>query len=593
MKNYCLSGIILMASLILPGCNAADETKVKPNVIIVLTDDQGWGDLSVKGNTNLSTPHLDRMASDGASFNNFYVCAVCSPTRAELLTGRYNFRGGIYSTGGGGERLDMDETTIAEVFKAAGYQTAAYGKWHNGMQYPYHPNARGFDDFYGFCSGHWGHYFSPMLEHNGQIVKGNGFLIDDFTDHGLAFMEMNRDKPFLLYLPFNTPHTPFQAPRRNWDKFRNKEILMLGNSGNEDITETRAALAMCENIDENLGRIIAKTEELGIEDNTIILFFTDNGPARNRWNAGMLGRKGSTHEGGVRSPLVMKWPSGIEAGKSIDRLMSVTDLLPTLSEMCGIPMKTNHPLDGISVASTITANDSVWEDRFILNNWKDQVSIRSQQYRLGRDGGLFDISADRNQTRDLSEELPDVKAEMMKIADDFKRQKAEELPATDERPFYLGHPGMKFTQIPARDGRAHGNISRSNRWPNCSFFENWISLDDSITWQVTVPEEGEFKVSLYYTCPVGDEGSTIQLSVGKDKLLAKITEPHDPPLQGMDEDLAPRIESYVKEWKVADIGTIALSRGEANMCLKALEMPGNSVIDFRLFLFERLDGTVD
>ena len=565
------------------------ETTGRPNVIIILTDDQAWGDLSGKGNTNLSTPNLDRMASDGASFNNFYVCAVCSPTRAELMTGRYNFRGGIYSTGGGGERLDLDETTIAEVFRASGYRTAAYGKWHNGMQYPYHPNARGFDDFYGFCSGHWGHYFSPMLEHNGQIVQGNGFLIDDFTDHGLAFMEKNRDEPFFLYLPFNTPHTPFQAPERNWAKFKNKEIKMLEKSGKEDITETRAALAMCENIDENVGRIIARTKELGIDDNTMILFFSDNGPARKRWNAGMLGRKGSTHEGGIRSPLIMKWPGHIKAGIAIDRLMSVTDLLPTLSEMCGIPCETNHPLDGISLAGTITSGETNWEDRYILNNWKEQVSIRSQQYRLGRDGGLFDIEADRNQTRDLSGELPEVRAEMMKIADDFRRQKAEELPEVDNRPFFLGHPGLKFTQVPARDGTCHGNITRSNRWPNCSFFTNWTSLEDSITWPVHVPEDGTFKVTLYYTCPEGDEGSTIQLSVGGSKLQAKILEPHDPPLRGMDEDLAPRIESYVKDWKVADIGTIALKEGEANMCLKALEMPGESVIDFRLFLFERLN----
>jgi arylsulfatase A-like enzyme len=301
-------------------CNTSKsiERTGKPNVIIILTDDQGWGDLSMNGNTNINTPNIDGIAEAGATFENFYVCAVCSPTRAEMLTGRYNFRSGIYSTGGGGERMDVDETTMAEVFKAAGYETAAYGKWHNGMQYPYHPNARGFDDFYGFCSGHWGNYFSPMLEHNGNIVQGNGFLIDDFTDHGIDFMEKNKDKPFLLYLPFNTPHTPFQAPERNWNNFKDKEITLLGDAnanGKEDIQDTRAALAMCENIDENVGRLIAKTEELGIDDNTIILYFSDNGPARGRWNGGMKERKGSTNEGGTRSPLVMKWPAGIKAGK--------------------------------------------------------------------------------------------------------------------------------------------------------------------------------------------------------------------------------------------------------------------------------------
>ena len=148
---------------------------------------------------------------------------------------------------------------------------------------------------------------------------------------------------------------------------------------------------------------------------------------------------------------------------------------------------------------------------------------------------------------------------------------------------------MKFTQIPARDGTAHGNIKRSNQYPNCSFFTNWVSLQDSITWLVEVPEPGSFKVKLYYTCPVGNEGSTFQLSVGENKLKAKIIEAHDPPLRGMDEDITPRIESYVKDWKVADIGSIDLTTGKATMSLKALTMPGKSVMDFRLLLFERVD----
>jgi arylsulfatase A-like enzyme len=576
-----------MAVLILFGCNSHKKLG-KPNVIIILTDDQGWGDLSVSGNTNISTPHIDALSAAGATLENFYVCAVCSPTRAELLTGRYHFRGGVYSTGGGGERLDMDETTLGEVFQAAGYATAAYGKWHNGMQYPYHPNGRGFEDYYGFCSGHWGNYHSPMLEHNGQIVKGEGFIIDDFTDHGLAFMEQNQDQPFLLYLPFNTPHTPFQAPQEYWDRYKDKPIEMLAEHEGENLEHTRAALAMCENIDWNVGRIVAKTQELGIDDNTIILYFSDNGPNSWRWNGGMKGRKGSTDEGGVRSPLFIKWPAGIEAGKKIVRLMSVTDLLPTLSEMCGIPCETNHPLDGISVKESLLEEESKWEDRYLLNYWSGKLSIRSQQYRLDQQGGLYDIETDRGQHKDLGQELPEVKKEMMKVAEEYRLQIEEELPRVDIRPFYLGHPAMKYTQIPARDGTAHGEIKRSNRWPNCSFFTHWIHPEDSITWQVEVPEDGTFKVTLYYTCKEGDEGSILQLSVGESSLQSKITDAHDPPLRGMEEDLSPRWESYVKDWKAVDIGTIQLRKGEASMCLTALDMPGKSVIDFRLFLFERL-----
>ncbi|HSI76483.1 MAG TPA: sulfatase-like hydrolase/transferase, partial [Lunatimonas sp.] len=175
-----LAPILFMAGWLLgvgckePGSDALTSQK-PPNVVIILTDDQGWGDLSHSGNTNLSTPNIDQLATQGVSFERFYVQPVCSPTRAELLTGRYHLRSGVYGTSSGEERLDLDEVTLADIFKDAGYTTGAFGKWHSGMQYPYHPNGRGFDEFYGFCSGHWGDYFSPMLEHNGQLVRGNGF----------------------------------------------------------------------------------------------------------------------------------------------------------------------------------------------------------------------------------------------------------------------------------------------------------------------------------------------------------------------------------------------------------------------------------
>ena len=168
----CLLGLVFAPKL----------SAVPPNVVVILTDDQGWGDLSVHGNTNLSTPYIDSLATDGALFERFYFCPVCAPTRAEFLTGRYHPRGGVKGVSTGEERLDLDEVTIADTFRAAGYATAAFGKWHNGTQYPYHPRGRGFDEYYGFTSGHWGHYFSPILDHNGVIVRGKGYVIDDFTE---------------------------------------------------------------------------------------------------------------------------------------------------------------------------------------------------------------------------------------------------------------------------------------------------------------------------------------------------------------------------------------------------------------------------
>ena len=177
----------------------------------------------------------------------------------------------------GGERLDLDESTIAETYRSGGYSTGAFGKWHNGMQYPYHPNARGFDEFYGFCSGHWGNYFDPLLERNNEVVKGKGFCIDDFTNEAMKFMEasVKKETPFFAYLPYNTPHSPMQVPDRWWKKFKNKELSMHHRDGSskEKPLHLLCALAMCENIDWNVGRILKKLDQLDVAEDTIVAYF--------------------------------------------------------------------------------------------------------------------------------------------------------------------------------------------------------------------------------------------------------------------------------------------------------------------------------
>ncbi len=206
---------------------------------------------------------------------------------------------GVFSTSTGGERLDLDERTIAQLFQDAGYATGAFGKWHNGTQYPYHPNGRGFAEFYGFCSGHWGDYFDPPLEHNGRPVRGKGFISDDLTDHALAYIEAQRGGPFFCYLALNTPHSPMQVPDRFYAKFADAEIpLRHAGPQAEDVAMTRAALAMCESNDSNVGRVLTKLDEWKLTAGTIVLFFCDNGPNSWRWNGGLKGRKGSTDEGG-------------------------------------------------------------------------------------------------------------------------------------------------------------------------------------------------------------------------------------------------------------------------------------------------------
>ena len=589
-----ISGFLFLLISILALSPAALAAR-KPNVIVILTDDQGWGDLSLNGNTNLQTPEIDALARAGARFDRFYVCPVCSPTRAEFLTGRYHLRSGVFSTSAGGERIDLDEMTIAQTFKAAGYATGAFGKWHNGMQHPYHPNARGFDEYYGFCSGHWGNYYDPMLEHNGRIVRGKGFIIDDLTNKAIEFIERNREKPFFTYIPYNTPHSPMQVPDRWWNQFKNKELAMRPSSKKrENLGHTRAALAMCENIDWNVGRLLARLDELKLAKDTIVVYFCDNGPNGNRWNGGMRGRKGSTDEGGVRSPLLVRWPGRIKAGKIIPQISAAIDLLPTLAGLAGIPVASRKPLDGVSLERLLLDRGGEWPQRRIFSHWKGRVSLRTQQYRLDHQGRLYDMLKDPGQARDVSKNHPALAADLRKAKETWARGILPEL-KQPPRPFVIGHPGSRYTQLPARDGLSRGNIKRSNRFPNCSYFTNWTSLDDSIEWKVEVPASGTYEVEIYYTCSEKNAGSTIELSFettgqetpGSARVRSRVIPAHDPPLRGAAEDCVKRTESYVKDFRPLKLGKLKLPAGSGKLVLKALEKPGEEVMEVRLLFFTR------
>ncbi|MEP3374239.1 MAG: arylsulfatase [Maribacter dokdonensis] len=567
-----------------------EPTVKKPNIILFLADDQGWGDLSSSGNNNLSTPNIDALKTNGATFNNFYVQPVCSPTRAEILTGRYFTRTGVYETSSGGERINMNETTIAEILKKADYHTAAFGKWHNGMQPPYHPNSKGFDEYYGFASGHWGNYFSPMLEHNGALVKGNGFLVDDLTDKGLEFIENNKAKPFFLYLPYNTPHSPMQVPDEFWNKMKNKSLNFLSDANDdEDLQFTKAALAMVENIDYNVGRITDKIEKLNLEDNTIIIYLSDNGPNAYRWNGNMKGKKGSVDEGGVRTPFYIQWTKHIPKGLELNEIAGGIDILPTLCGLLSIPYSTEFPVDGEDLSALLLGNKFESKDRFLFNHWNGKTSVRSQKYRLDNENRLYDITVDRAQKNDISNENPNLANKFLEAKRKWENETITTTKQNDNRAFTLGYPKAIYTQLPARDGEAHGTIERSNRWPNDSFFTNWNSVNDSITWNVDVLEKGNFQVEMYYTCPPKDLGSVVELSFGDSKITAKIIEAFDSPLMGKEHDRVLRMESYVKEFKPLNLGIITLPKGKGTLTLKALEMPNKAVADFRLLQFKKVD----
>ena len=603
-------GVLLILALIF-ACQPVDNNEVKsadskpPNIVILLADDQGWGDLSSNGNTSLSTPNIDKIGQNGVVFDRFYVSPVCSPTRAEMLTGRYAVRSGVYSTEEGGERIDLDEITLGDIFKAAGYQTAAYGKWHSGMQGAYHPNARGFDDFYGFCSGHWGNYFDPMLEHNGKIVKGNGYMTDDLTDRGLNFIVQNKDNPFFLYLPFNTPHSPMQVPDKWWNKFDTMELNQLGtNDAKEDLLHTKAALAMVENIDWNVGRIMQKLETFKLEENTIVIYFSDNGPNGHRWNGGMKGIKGSTDEGGVRSPFMMQWKGHIKPRKKIEQLASTIDLLPTLIDLTKIDISTKSQsvknlitqinFDGVSLQSNIFNDSTSAQDRILYQYWNGKLSLRNNQYRLSDEDELFDMTNDPYQLVDISSNKKEEHDKLVVEKEKWANEVLIELPNKNDpnfnkRAFTIGHSAIKYDQLPARDGISSGDIERSNKYPNCTFFTNWTNTKDSIFWPVEILTAGIYKVDLYYTCPEEARGNQVQISCLDQSLTKEINTAFDPPLKGMENDRIERGESYVKEFQQVELGEIVLDKGEASLVMKCTTIPNRKGIDVRMLMLEKVD----
>ncbi len=562
----------------------------RPNIVMILADDQGWGDLSVHGNEDLNTPHIDSLATEGVMFDRFYVGAVCAPTRAAMLTGRYHARTGVTGVSAGKERLNADEYTLGEIFKAAGYATGAFGKWHSGTQFPNHPNGRGFDEFYGFTSGHWGHYFSPMLDHNGQFVQGNGYITDDLTDKAMAFIgkQAKARKPFLAYLPYCTPHSPMQVPDEYWNRFADKDLTRHNRDPKkEQSTHKRAALAMCENIDWNVGRVLAQLESLGIADNTIVIYFSDNGPNGWRWNGDMKGRKGSLDEGGVRVPFFMRWSGHLPAGHQVTKIAGAIDLLPTLTDLAGISRSEPKPIDGVSLKPLLTKSTAPWPDRTIFSSYGRRMSVRTDRYRLSDKGQLFDMIKDPGQRKDIAKQQPHVLADLKTQRSKWQTSIWPNGQKQGGRPFVIGHGGCIDTQLPVRDAKSEGTIKRTSRHPNCSYFTHWTSLKDRITWNVDVATEGVYHVELFYTCAQADIGSTVELSFKGDTAQGKVTRPHESPLIGAAEDHHPRSESLVKNFVPMSLGSIHLTRGTGTLTLRALDIPGDQAMDFRLLTLKK------
>ncbi len=436
-------------------------------------------------------------------------------------------------------------------------------------------------EFYGFCSGHWAEYFNSQLEQNGQLVRGRGYITDDLTTHAIQFIRAHAAGPFFCYVPYNTPHSPMQVPDRFYERFRGVDVTMRNRDPDkEDLLMTRAALAMCENIDWNVGRVLQTLDELGLRENTIVVYFADNGPNSWRWNGDMKGRKGATDEGGVRSPCLVRWPGQIAPGRKVPEIAAAIDLLPTLADLAGIPVASVKPLDGRSIKSLLLGDDAPWPDRMLFSHWSGRVSVRTQQYRLDHQGRLFDMLQDPGQRQDVSRQRGEVAARLKQAVQQWSDQLLPGL-TDDDRPFPVGHRQFPVTLLPARDGVPHGEVRRSNRFPNSTYFLNWTSLDDFITWDIEVAEAGSYNVTAYYACPARDVGATFELSLGEQKLEGQVTVAHDPPLLGPAHDRVPRMEGPIKDFAPLDVGGIQLPRGRGTLTLRATRIPGSQVMELR------------
>lgn len=386
------------------------QNEKHPNVIIIMTDDQGYGDLGSTGNPHVKTPVIDALAKESLRFNNFYVSPVCAPTRASLMTGRYSLRTGIRDTYNGGAIMATNEVTIAEMLKQANYTSGIFGKWHLGDNYPSRPSDQGFDESLIHLSGGMGQvgdittyfngnksYFDPVLWHNNKKEAYNGYCSDIFTDNAIAFIEKNQESPFFCYLSFNAPHTPLQVPEKYYRQYENIDPASGFENDDRPFTEmsekdkedARKVYAMVTNIDDNLGKLFKKLEDLNIADNTLIIFMTDNGPQQTRYVAGMRGRKGSVYKGGVRVPFYMKYPSSFNGDKDIENLSTHMDVLPTLSQICNVELPKEKQIDGKSLVPLITNGTMSSDNRSLFFYWTrryperyNNIAIQKGNYKL-------------------------------------------------------------------------------------------------------------------------------------------------------------------------------------------------------------------
>ncbi|WP_345075940.1 arylsulfatase [Flavivirga amylovorans] len=446
----------------------------KPNVIIMVTDDQGYGDIGAHGNTIINTPAMDKLHSESIRLTNFHVDPSCAPTRAALMSGKYSHHARVWHTVRGGNHMRASEISMADVFQHNGYQTGMFGKWHLGANYPYRPMDRGFEEWLGCGDGgtgtsdcyFWNDRVNDMYWHNGEREYREGFNPDVFYTSAEEYIKKRKkNKPFFIYLPTYIPHKPYTSPYKNLGE---QYVKYIGKGIEKDCPPF---YALIEHIDGNIAKLRQVLEDEGIADNTIIIFMTDNGSTHGRhaFNAGMSGGKGSTSDGGHRVPFFIHWPKGgITGGKDINTLSAHIDVLPTLAELCGMkfPKAKENDLDGRSLVPLFKDNVASWPDRTIVVEKQREVernpsnsAIMTQKWRLVGHNKLFDIDNDPGQKNNVFKDHPEV---VKKLMADFDKhwQKV----TVDDRSFPTPIVGTKhdkeiflsISELRDGNGFAHG-----------------------------------------------------------------------------------------------------------------------------------------
>ena len=576
-----------------------------PNILLILADDLGYGDLAIHGNDKIDTPELDRLARQSTRFDRFMVCPLCSMTRATLLTGRYNLRTGCASVTRGVESVRPEEVLIPEVLHSAGYVSGCFGKWHIGENYPSHPCGQGFDEFFGMPQGHWDNYFDPVLEKNGKMVATKGFITDVLTDAAMRFIAENRKRPFFCYLPYNAPHTPMQIADRYYDKYKARGLD----------SKPAAVYGLVQNIDENVGRLLRYLDKLDLTDNTIVIFLSDNGaegPQGSRFNAGMRGMKGSVHEGGVRVPMFIRWPGKIEAGKVLPQLAGHIDLLPTIAQLCEVDPRRakTKSLDGRSLVPLLFGDERQWpKDRMIFTRnpgWKALVgasgkpivenirkpfpgSVRTERWRCVNEGEgweLFDMRNDPGETDNVAAMHPEVVAH---LSDAYMAWFKDVTTVPITRPvIQVGYPEWPEVKLAAPQAYFTGKIHWYNRWGFAhDWLTDWSETEETIWWEVDVVKPGRFAVFLKYACYEDAVGTKLRVTAKNNSLEGIIRKAHIPQPRQRPTRISKK--RFVQTFTTDQLGEIRLEPGRTRLAIQAVHKTGRGICDVHSLILKRID----